>query len=97
MMKSLSLIKSLKIELEAYTGTEEPVSILKPMALAAQHSALSSPEDEQIVENCFSCIQEYLKGLLGFINATARSLGKLFQSEAFIDLLYKENIKMYSS
>ena len=60
-------------------------------------SSISSAEDEQVQENCFSCIQEYLKGLLSFIQATSDKLADLYLSQGFLDLLYRDNIKMYTA
>lgn len=100
MMRSLSLIKVLRIEIETYIGASQPKapeSVMKPLVLQAQRSAISTPEEEQVQENCFSCIQEYLKGLLGFINATSSKLSGLYMTQGFLDLLYDQNIKFYTS
>lgn len=101
MMKSLGCIKVLKMEIDKYTGLSaaepEQPSTLQVLHLRKAKSALSTPEDEEVQENCFSCIQEYLRGLLNFVQATSDSLAAYWMSQGILDLLYKENIKMYSA
>ncbi len=70
---------------------------LKPLGLNRSYSAISSPEESQVQETCFSCIQEYLKGLLCFIQITAEKLAAPYKKQGFLELLYKDNLKMYTS
>jgi len=100
-MKALNTIKTFKIEIDQFTQegaqVEEERKELAPLSLQRSYSAISSPEDEEVNENCFSCIQEYLKGLLCFISVTAERLADGYIQQGFLDLLYKENLKMYTS
>jgi hypothetical protein len=82
MMRSLNIIKSLKIEIENYNSTgiskvdqSKPESFKNQLSLQKARSCISSAEDELVNESCFSCIQEYLKSLLNFVRYTADNLG----------------------
>ena len=66
MMKALNTIKTLKIEISNYTQEGVNTSSqeeekregdhLMPLLLSRSYSAISSPEEDQVHENCFSCI-----------------------------------------
>jgi hypothetical protein len=75
MMKSLSVIKQLRIEISKFQKTASAssqidLSVHKPDDGAKPSADTSATSFQQ---SCFGCIHEYLQALLNFIVLTARS------------------------
>mmetsp|Transcript_21654 Transcript_21654/g.15910 ORF Transcript_21654/g.15910 Transcript_21654/m.15910 type:complete len:84 (+) Transcript_21654:649-900(+) len=83
MMKSLNVIKTLKVEINAFnqgTATHEE-----------QRTRVYSLVEEHIAKPnaCFSCSQELLKGLLLFLRSTTQILAEEYKKKDLVQILYR--------
>ena len=102
MMKSLSMIKSLRIEIGKFQKTAQSIPTKKE-STATQDSTNMLPINnngkDEVQQSCFGCIHAYLQALLNFIVLTSNKSDKICQQFALkqqAKQLYSESLRMYS-
>ena len=99
MMKALSVIKQLRIEINKFHKTALSASVAAPLdALQDAQACLNSGAD-RVYQSCFGCIQEYLQALLNFIQLTAAASTQIrerFASMRMARQLYAESLRMFN-
>ena len=73
MMKALSGIKQLRIEISKFQKEARSVSVVKLEKQDSIMDDLLGIASNKMQQSCFGCIQEYLQALLNFIQLTAGS------------------------
>jgi len=74
MMKSLSLIKSLKKEIHDFVSSGSEQENKAPEVRKKKESTFGEIGDSSNQSSCFACCSQYLIGLVSFVDATAHSM-----------------------